>query len=365
MEQKKQKKKRKRTSTRVTLEDIALRCKVSKATVSRVLNGHLNEFPVSDKMVAHVQEAANQLGYRPNRLARAIRNQRTHLIGLSFLHIDRSQLTEDQVAYENLVMGQFANSIISHPGFSDYDLVFHDRVEKDAQPLREGDFKFDLLEGMIYLTPSETHREFLDFATPKSPIVLLGQLDGAEEKVPCIDINNRKMAQMAVEHLIETGRRNILVLIPGKLQHLCCIKDRVLGYHDALAQNGIAPSDALIQTVHCLPENVAETLQNLPSLNEIDAIFCPTDDLAALCIAPLRELGKRIPEDIALIGFDDLPLAKHTTPTLSTVRRPVAKQAHAAIDLLLKILKKEIPYEPGFHEIETELIIRQSTGGTE
>jgi LacI family transcriptional regulator len=96
-------------------------------------------------------------------------------------------------------------------------------------------------------------------------------------------------------------------------------------------------------------------------LGEVDAIFCPTDELAALCIPALKARGKQIPEDIALMGFDGLPIAIHTNPPLATVRRPAAKQAHAAIDLLLKILKKEVPYEPGFHEIETKLIIREST----
>ena len=124
---------------------------------------------------------------------------------------------------------------------------------------------------------------------------------------------------------------------------------------------GIKASDEFIRTVRGLKDNVADFFSDLRGLNEIDAIFCPTDELAALCIAPLKALGKKIPEDIALMGFDDVPLAKHTNPPLSTVRRPVDKQAHAAIDLLLKILNKETAYEPGFHEIETELVIRESS----
>jgi DNA-binding LacI/PurR family transcriptional regulator len=354
-------KKKKRTNNRVTLEDIARYCNVSKATVSRVLNDHLNEFPVSDEMISRVKSAAKQLGYRPNRLARAIRNQRTNLIGLSFIHIDYQHLSADQVAYENQVMGQFSNIIISHPGFHDYDLVIHDRVESPDHPLKESDFKSDLLEGMIYLTPSDNHREFLDIASKEFPIVLLGQVEDAEKKVPCIDINNRKMAQKAVEHLIETGRRKIMMLIPEKLRHISCIQDRINGYNDALKAAGLPQSEEFVRTVRALKENVDVFFQQLRCLDEIDAVFCPSDELAAQCIAPLQALGKKIPEDIALCGFDDMPAVQHTNPPLTTVRRPVAKQAHAAIDLLLKILKKEIPYEPGFHEIETELIIREST----
>lgn len=354
-------KKKRKTHNRVTLEDIAQKCEVSKATVSRVLNGHLNEFPVSEEMIERVKAAAKELGYRPNRLAQAIRNQRTNLIGLSFIHIDQQSLTEDQIAYENQVMGQFANCIISHPDFSNYDLVIHDRVESKDRPLQESDFKSDLLEGMIYLTPSEDHREFLDIASKEFPIVLLGQIDGAEAKVPCIDINNRKMAQNAVNHLIQNNRKNILMLIPEKLQHISCIQDRIKGYHDALDGAKIPRSDQRTQIVRSLKDKVETLLSSSDITEGIDAIFCPTDDLAALCIPALKALGKNIPEEIAVIGFDDLPISQHTSPPLSTVHRPADKQAHAAIDLLLKILKKEIPYEPGFHEIETNLIIREST----
>jgi len=357
------KKKRKRTSDRVTLEDIAKKCNVSKATVSRVLNDHLNEFPVSEEMIQRVKAAAEELDYRPNRLARAIRSQRTHLIGLSCIHIDSKNLTSDAEADDNLNMGQFSNIILSHPGFKDYDLVIHDRLETPDHSLRPSDFKTDLLDGLIYLTPSDDHTEFLDVASKDFPIILLGQLDGAEEKMPCIDMNNRKMAQRATEHLIGLGRRNILMLVPEKLQHISCIQDRVKGYRDALAENGVPASDELIHSVRSLKDHVGGFFANLPNLEEIDAIFCATDDLAAFCIAPLKNMGHRIPEDIALIGFSNSLICEHTSPPLSSVRRPVKEQAHAAIDLLLKILKKEVPYEPGFHEIETELAIRESTTG--
>ncbi|RKX38380.1 MAG: hypothetical protein DRP64_15790 [Verrucomicrobia bacterium] len=353
--------KRQRKNNRVTLEDIAHYCDVSKATVSRVLNGHLNEFPVSEAMIQRVKGAAERLGYRPNRLARAIRNQRTSLIGLSFIHVDPHERSEDQISFDSHVMGDISNSIISHPDFKDYDLVLHDRVESADHPSQEGDFKSDLFEGMIYLTPTEGHREFLDVASSEFPIVLLGLIDGAEKKVPCIDINNRTMATRAVNHLIETGRKNILMLVPEKLQHVCCIQDRINGYHDALKENNIPESTEFLRTVRSLEENVAAFFSDLRCLDEIDGIFCPTDELAALCIPTLKEMGKKIPEDIAIMGFNDLPIARHTNPPLSTVRRPAVQQGRAAIDLLLKILNKEIPYEPGFHEIETELVIREST----
>jgi len=360
----KKKKQRRRTNDRVTLADIARHCDVSKATVSRVLNDRLNEFPVSEEMIQRVKNAAEQLDYRPNRLARAIRSQRTHLIGLSCIHIDSRAFTSDAEADNNQVLGQFSNIIISHPDFGDYDLVMHDRKESPDQPLKPSDFKPDLLDGLIYLNPTDNHTEFLDVASMNFPIVLLGQIAGAEGKLPCVDIDNRKMARRAVEHLIGLGRRNILMLSPESLQHVCCIQDRVQGYRDALTENGIQVSDKLIRTVRNVKDDVNELLMNLPCLGEVDAIFAANDDIVAFCIEPLKAMGRRIPEDVALMGFSDTLVCQHTNPPLSSVRRPAKKQAYAAVDLLLKILNKEVPYEPGFHEIETELVIRESTEGT-
>ncbi len=182
--------------------------------------------------------------------------------------------------------------------------------------------------------------------------------------MPCVDINNRKQGKQTVEHLIGLGRRNILMLIPEKLQHLICMQDRLQGYRDALTENGIQVSDEFIHTVHCLKEDVNAFFDNFHCLEEVDAIFCTTDDLAALCIAPLKAMGYRIPEDIALTGFGNSPISQRTSPALSSVHLPEEKLVSAAAGLLLKILNKETPYKPGFHEIETELVIRESTVGT-
>lgn len=359
-------KKRKRgysSDGRVTLEHIAQRCGVSKGTVSRVLNNRLDNFPISKDTIERVKTAAKELDYRPNWLARAVRNQRTHLIGLSFIHVEVGELTPERLAEENQIMGQFTHIILSHPDFKDYDLVFHERRESTGSPLRPSDFKPDLFDGLIYLTPSDNHMEFLDVASEDFPIILLGQLNGAEEKIPCVDVNNREMGKQAVKHLLETGRRNILMLIPEELQHINCIQDRRKGYCDALAESGIPVLDERIHAVRGMSDSVNGFFDTLSGLDNVDAIFCANDILASLCIAPLKARGYRVPEDVAIMGFGDLPSARYTSPALSSVRLPLEKQVYTAIDLLLKILAKEAPYAPGFHDVPAELVIRESTAG--
>ena len=352
---------RKRPGKRVTMKDIARYCDVSKTTVSRVLSGRFKESSVSGELVQRVKEAAEHFNYRPNRMARAVSNQRTHLIGLSCFYTDAPNRASNNVAYEHQLLGEYVDTIVSHPGFKDYDLVFHTRKETTGRPLKPQDFQTDLLDGIVYNVPSDAHTEFLDVASQDFPVILLGQIAGAEEKVPCVDINNRKMAKQAVEHLIGLGRRNILMLIPERFQHLNCMHDRLQGYRDALTESRIQVSDDFIHIVSCLKSAVDTFLADLPRLGQIDAIFCTTDDLAALCIAPLQAMGRCIPEDIALIGFGNDSICERTTPPISSVSRSEEKKAHTAIDLLLKILNKEIPYEPGFHEIEADLVIREST----
>lgn len=357
------KKNKRRTNKRVTLEDIARLGNVSRASVGQVLNRHATDFPLSAAMIERVEAAAEELGYRPNRLARSLSRAQTHLIALSHIHIDYQNLTPDQITYENQAIGQFAKSIFRHAEFEDYDLVIHERRESKDALLKASDFKTDLFDGMIYLTPSDVHTEFLDVASPDFPIILLGELAGAEKKIPCIDMNNRKMAKQAVQYLIDQDCRNILMLIPEKLQDINCIKDRCLGYQDALRENAIGVNEEFICTVRCLKEDINTFFEKLPFLDEIDAVFCAIDDLAVLCIDSVKALGYHIPEDVSLMGFSDAPFSQYTNPPLSTVRVPVEAQAHAAIDLLLKALKDKAAYEPGFHEIDAELVIRESTAG--
>jgi len=165
-EMKKREKPGKRTRRRVTIADVAFHCSVSKATVSRVLNGRPNEIPVSEAMIQRVHEAVKQLDYKPDWMARAISNQCTYLIGLSSTHIDAQDLTVDAEAMYDQALGQFSNVILAHPDFKDYDLVLHDRKETEGQPLQPSDFKSDRLDGMIYLTPSDDHTEFVIIAFP-------------------------------------------------------------------------------------------------------------------------------------------------------------------------------------------------------
>jgi LacI family transcriptional regulator len=352
---------RKNADTRITLNEIAEHCNVNKSTASRILNNRLENYPLSEETVRRVRAAAEQLGYRPNRMARAVREQRTRLIGLSFPQYTRlvPEPGAEEHLFEQQSLGIYASAVMSHPLFKNYDLVLHHRQEMQGQPLTETDFNTDLLDGLIYLTPSAEHHELLDFAGPRFPIVLLGDFPGAREKLVCTDIDNRKAACAALTHLIESGRRNILALVPERLATVCCIQERMAGYRDALAAAGIPLREELVLTLRAAPETVTERLNNLLFLDRIDALFSPIDELAVFARSALEARGIRVPQQVALCGFNDSPIARQAD--ITSVEIPSARQAYAAADRLLNILEGNETYTPGFHEVETRLVIRGSS----
>ncbi len=345
---------------RVTLADIAERCGVSRATVSRVLGDKLNEFPVTQTMVDRVRTAAADLGYRPNRLARAVRSQRTNLIGLSLI---TRKYPHWQFATDSDVMGRLTNAVLSHPRFEEYDLVIHARDESVGRPFRAMDFKTDLLDGMLYLMPSDDHLEFLEMASADFPIVLLGSGPPAEQRMPCVDMDNRAASRQAVEHLISTGRHRIMVLYPEEMAHLFCMKERLLGYREALMQAGLGEGAWIESAVPSARGALDHLLPRCGGEAGVDALFCLRDELAIQAMKSLQAHGLSVPGDVAVMGFDDSPMSVHVTPGLSSISQPIEEIAATATDLLIRILDGEEQYRPGFHPVAADLIVRGSTVG--
>ncbi len=349
---------------RTTLLDIANYCDLSKSTVSRVLNGNAGNFRIATETVDRVLHTAKKLNYRPNRLARAINNRRTHLIGISFpKHPAGDVVKERKLAHDHRIMGVALSAITQHPLFEKekYDLVFHGRYELSDDSLPENDMKEDLLDGMIYFTPSSKHLEFLKTLNENIPLVLLGDMQELRSSVICVDINNRKMAQKATEHLLSIGRKNIMVLVPELILSTYCIQDRLSGYRDALHAAGLKENPDLIRLVRNDEKVVSEFIMNCSSLEHVDAIFCLSDEIAKLCMDPLQERGFKIPEDIALMGFSGFDLFSEKANKLSTIKIPIHAMACRAVEHLLAVLENKTPYKPGFYEVPAELVIREST----
>jgi DNA-binding LacI/PurR family transcriptional regulator len=162
-------------SHRTTLQDIADHCELSRSTVARVLNGNAGKFRIAAATTEKVQLAAQKLNYRPNRLARAVNDRRTHLVGISVPMYASDDITQEKKnANNHRITGIIFSAISQHPMFKKYDLVLHNRDEHADQPLEENEIQRDLLDGIIYSTPSLKHQFFLKTITKDFPLVLLG-----------------------------------------------------------------------------------------------------------------------------------------------------------------------------------------------
>lgn len=177
----------------------------------------------------------------------------------------------------------------------------------------------------------------------------------------CVDSNNRQGAATAVEHLISLGRRRIAT-ISGDLDMAGAV-DRLMGYRDALADAGIPLDTTLEEVADYLPDRAHMGMERL-LLNhpDLDGLFAASDLMAAAAIRVLHQAGKRIPEDVAVIGFDDSPVASATHPPLTSIRQPFDEIGREAVNILMGEMHapKETPRQVVF---TTELIVRESTVG--
>ncbi|MFG1696336.1 GH1 family beta-glucosidase [Nonomuraea sp. NPDC049309] len=309
---------------RPTLETVAARAGVSRATVSRVVNG---ESSVSPEVRAAVMQAVNELGYVPNLAARSLVTRRTNAIAL-VLSVPRQAGGDALTA----AVVQYVTSFLEGAG-KQITLMLADTAESHRRIVAHVEAR--LADGVVLLPPDRADTLAERLSRTGVPIVLLGKPEIAS-LVPYVDIDNAGGAAAATEHLLERGRRRI-GMVCGPMD-LVFVQDRLAGHRAALHRAGlrphIAPADDLTRAAGA--DAMRRLLADDPAL---DAVFAATDQLAIGAMQALREAGRRLPGDVAVVGFDDIDAASATTPALTTVRVPVADQALALARLLLSRLE--------------------------
>ncbi|MEQ4724982.1 GH1 family beta-glucosidase [Nonomuraea sp. B19D2] len=325
---------------RPTLETVAARAGVSRATVSRVVNG---EAAVSADVRTTVMRAVKELGYVPNAAARSLVTRRTNTIAL-VLSVPRQgdSLTAAVV--------QYVTSMLEGAG-KQITLMLADTAESHRRIIQQAEAR--LVDGVVLLPPDRADTLAERLSRTGVPIVLLGK-PAVASLVPYVDVDNAGGAEAATEHLLARGRRRI-GMICGPTD-LVTVQDRLAGHRAALHRAGLQPLLALADLTRASGATAARQL--LGDDPALDAIFAATDQLAIGALQAAREAGRRVPEDLAVVGFDDIDAASATTPGLTTVRAPLADQALALARLLLSRLE-------GRHSesvvLPTRLVVRDST----
>ncbi|WP_166979383.1 LacI family DNA-binding transcriptional regulator [Paramicrobacterium fandaimingii] len=290
-----------------TLRDVAERAAVSVRTVSNVVSGYEH---VSARMRAKVLTAIEELDYRANPVARTLRTGRTGMLGLV--------VPEITVPYFSELARDVINAAAEYGYRVMIDQTGHDH-ERERQ-LLTGDDRTMLFDGLLF-SPLVTKSELLEMhGSTKMPLVLLGEheFDGSYDHVA---IDNIAAAKDAVCHLIEIGRTRIAAIGTQPLEEYATPLQRSAGYTAALDEAGIETrSEYATTAAHYSRGDGYAAAQALLELSpRPDAIFCFSDLLAIGAMRAIFDAGLRVPEDIAVIGIDDVDEGRFTRPTLSTV----------------------------------------------
>ena len=305
-----------------SLKDVARLAGVSIKTVSNVVNDYQH---VSEATRSRVQEAIDQLGYRPNLTARHLRYGRSGIIGLA--------LPELGIPY----FAELAEEVIGAAERQSWSVLINQTDGRgDRERLTSSGARSRTIDGLI-ISPLALDAEFLAGLRTDLPLVLLGEQVGPGV-ADLVAIDNVTAAREATEHLLGLGRRRIAAVGDQRVSAAGTANVRLRGYREALTAAGIEHDPELVVPAESYhrPDGAA-AMRLLLSLDEPpDAVFCFNDLLALGALRTLLAAGLRVPEDVAIVGVDDIEDGRFSTPTLTTVAPDKAQIAEVAVAMLLE-----------------------------
>ncbi|MFF3633470.1 LacI family DNA-binding transcriptional regulator [Streptomyces sp. NPDC002250] len=345
---------RSRSSRRPTLEEVAARAGVGRGTVSRVINGSPR---VSEATRAAVEAAVAELGYVPNTAARALAANRTDAIALVVPEPETRFFSEPY--FSDMLRGVGAELSDSEMQL----LLIFAGSDRERQRLAQY-LAAHRVDGVLLVSVHADDPLPDMLSQLEIPAVISGPRSAAET-LTSVDSDNYGGARSAVEHLMSRGRRRI-AHITGRLD-VYGAQRRVDGYRDALHDAGLPVDEGLIEPGDFTDEGGRRAMTTLLGRHpDLDAVFAGSDVMAAGARQVLREAGRSIPGDVALVGYDDSAVARHMDPPLTSVRQPIEEMGRAMIDLLLSEIAGRRPApvrdpQPRHTVLPTELVERASS----
>jgi len=333
----------------VSLKDIAARAGVSLATVSNVVNGYR---PVAEETRRRVQRAIDELGYTPNLSARHLRRGRTGIIALAIPELD------------NPYFAELAGAAIREAAGLGYTLVMEDTAaDRDRELMLIDGSRRHIVDGLIF-SPVRISREEVLAKPPAIPMVLIGE--GVYD-VPHdhIAIDNIAASHVAVQHLVSLERHRIAFVGAQAGDTRQSAHLRLRGYREALAGAGLPYDPALaVPTADFGRRDGLRAMRDLLALPEPpDAVFAYNDLIAIGAIRAVLEAGLRIPDDIAIIGIDDIEEGRFSTPTLTTISPDKEHIGRLAVRALVARIEGKPVTPPYDVQPPFRLVTRESTLG--
>jgi LacI family transcriptional regulator len=323
---------------RITSKDIANELGISRTVVSFVLNGKNKEMRISDELTKKVLDLVETRNYQANHIAKSLKTGKTHTIGLIVADI------------ANPFFAKIASEIEKEVRKKGYSVFFCSSNEnKKNFNFQLENFKNRQVDGLILIPPINSDKILTVLGSQNIPFVIM---DRVFENLSAnsVNINNHKAAYDATTRLINNGRKKVALINVNN--ELITMSDRTNGYIDAIADNGMEVNPYLLQQLKY--SNVAAHVNeavNEVILNNADAIIFTTNKLGVQGVQAISNMGKRIPEDIAVISFDDTTAYAVAKTSITAIKQPLEQMCKEAVRILMKSIDKSED------NIDTEQII--------
>jgi LacI family transcriptional regulator len=330
---------------KITIKDIARKADVSVATVSYVLND--NRY-VSPELRSRVEEAIQELGYRPNLVARSLRQSRTKTIGL---------IVPDN---SNPFFAEIAKGVEDGGFDAGYSVIL---CNSNAMPERELAYlevlRSKQVDGIIFLATTAEIHHIRPLVEGGMPAVIFYR-DSSDMDVDKFFIDNDQAGYLATTHLIELGHRQIACIQPASA--VTPSAQRVAGFKRGIKKHGLAYNEGLMpRGDNLISGGWRAANELLKSGQPFTAVFATNDAMAIGCIRALRDSGIRVPDDVSVAGVDDIMLASIIDPTLTTVAQPKYDAGRQAVDMLMDRIQGDYDGGPRQMQLEINLVVRNST----
>lgn len=323
----------------ISIREVAKLAGVSPSTVSRVMNGTAN---VNDEKRQKVEKVISETGFKPNEAARTLYKKSAHIIGVIVPNI------------ENPFFNAMAKAIEEEAYNNGYRLTLcnsDNNLEKEKNSIELlGRMNAD---GIILLTNQEGLSE--EIRQCKIPVVAIDRQVKISNEVACIESNHYMGGRAAMEHLIACGCKNIVNMQAP--QDLSSARQRYQGYLDVCKEHGITPCS--VPCKYAFQDGLKQTEFLLEKYPKTDGILAANDMVAISAYKVLHKMGRRVPEDVQVIGFDNINLSSLVTPEITTVAQPIQEMGTAAVTILLDYLNGKTVEKRNVFDVE--LIVRETT----
>ena len=302
---------------KTTIRDVAKKANVSVATVSRVIN---NKGYVFEETRQTVLNTINELGFEPNQLARSLASHQSKMIGVIVPHVDTN--------FYGQLIGGIEQSALSF-GYKTMLCNTQDNYEREIDYIKV--FEQYNVEGIIVASNFKNIEKLLNL---NIPIISVDHL--LSDNIPSISCDNYRGGKVAAETLIDNGAKNILVLRGPSF--LITSQQRTKGFVDVASEHDVK---YCIHDFDLVNPDALYIYQHLRNNPQIDGIFATSDTLALIAIGCLQRLGRKVPDDVQVIGFDDAPFTKWTSPAISTISQTVSYMGSESVNTLIKLINNE------------------------